>query len=266
MSEEAPASPAEVLCGAALNRLLAALKKGLVDDFQVIERLGLDTLHVVNSDVHGVVDQGTDGGTSPEARSALRFEAASIEVLCNTVCTVSLVHKQMEDLPDDSRFLFINNKVSDRLVLFVQASLIFQFVTIWDMATPVQAFLHYLRMFGFHANGGFLAFPRCLPEPNVVQQLVYMGIKALVSPFDAQAAKWAPQYQRRHDWLFDEADIVTATGHEYTKSSMFARNRYLVDNADILLTAYDGQPGGTQMTIQYAKQTGIRVCCIKPIV
>lgn len=66
--------------------------------------------------------------------------------------------------------------------------------------------------------------------------------------------------------LFGRADIVTATGHEYTKSCMFVRNRYLVDNADLLLAAFDGQPGGTEMTIRYAKQMGIQVCCIKPVI
>ena len=78
-------------------------------------------------------------------------------------------------------------------------------------------------------------------------------------------AKWAPEYRQRHDALFDKADIVTATGHQYTKSCMFARNRYLVDNADMLLAAYDGQPGGTQMTVQYARQMGIQVCMIPPV-
>ena len=91
-------------------------------------------------------------------------------------------------------------------------------------------------------------------------------ILEMVSPFDEQAAKWAPEYQRRHDQLFDQADMVTVTGHQYTKSSMFVRNRYLVDNADILLAAYDGQPGGTQMTVKYARQMGIQVCCIKPVI
>ncbi len=86
----------------------------------------------------------------------------------------------------------------------------------------------------------------------------------MVSPFDSQASKWAPEYRKRHDALFDRADIVTATGHEYTRSCMFTRNRYLVNNADMLLAAYDGQPGGTQMTVQYARQMGVQVCCIRP--
>ena len=46
----------------------------------------------------------------------------------------------------------------------------------------------------------------------------------MVSPFDAQAAKWAPEHRQRHDALFDKADIVTATGHQYTKS--FALRKY----------------------------------------
>ena len=44
--------------------------------------------------------------------------------------------------------------------------------------------------------------------------------------------------------------------NDYTKSVMFTRNRYFVDNADMLLAAYDGQTGGTQMTVKYAKQMG----------
>lgn len=88
----------------------------------------------------------------------------------------------------------------------------------------------------------------------------------MVSPFDDQAAKWKTEYQQRHRRLFQLADMTTAIGHEYTKSCIFARNRYLVNNADMLLAAYDGQPGGTEMTIRYARQQGIQVCCIRPVV
>ena len=88
----------------------------------------------------------------------------------------------------------------------------------------------------------------------------------MVSPFDGQADKRQTEYRERHDRLFSQTDLVTVTGHEYTKSCMFNRNRYLVNNADMLLAAFDGQPGGTEMTIQYARQQGIRVCCIKPLI
>ena len=85
------------------------------------------------------------------------------------------------------------------------------------------------------------------------------------------AARWAwicsppkPSLRARHDRLFAQADITTATGHAYTKSAMFRRNHYLVDNADLLLAAYDGQPGGTAMTCELARRYDVPVMKIKP--
>jgi uncharacterized phage-like protein YoqJ len=45
---------------------------------------------------------------------------------------------------------------------------------------------------------------------------------------------------------------------------MFRRNRYMVENADLLLAAYDGQPGGTATTVQYAIEVGIQVELLPP--
>ena len=90
-------------------------------------------------------------------------------------------------------------------------------------------------------------------------------ILEMVSPFDDQASKWPEEYRARHDLLFELADITTATSHIYTKSAMFIRNRYLVNNADLLLAAYDGQPGVTAMTIGYAKANGVTVQIIRPV-
>lgn len=89
-------------------------------------------------------------------------------------------------------------------------------------------------------------------------------ILEMVSPYDTQAAKWPHDLQARHDRLFALADIVTVTGHEYTKGALFARNRYIVTNADVLLAAYDGKPGGTAMTCDLARTYNIPVIKIKP--
>ena len=87
----------------------------------------------------------------------------------------------------------------------------------------------------------------------------------MVIPFDEQPAKWQLEFKVRYEHLLAEADIITCTGHEYTKGAMFTRNKYLVDNSDLLLAAYDGKPGGTQMTCEYAKRCGIDVCFIRPV-
>jgi len=91
-------------------------------------------------------------------------------------------------------------------------------------------------------------------------------ILEMVSPFDGQADKWTDDYKARHARLFREADIITATGHEYTKGCMFRRNRYLVNNADMLIAAFDGQSGGTAMTVDYALKNGIKVTLIPPTI
>ena len=89
-------------------------------------------------------------------------------------------------------------------------------------------------------------------------------ILEMAVPFEAQPAKWSQEYQNRYYRLMDDADIITCISRQYTKSCLFRRNRYLVDNADILLAAYDGQPGGTAMTVGYAHEMGIPVRTIMP--
>lgn len=97
------------------------------------------------------------------------------------------------------------------------------------------------------------------------QQYPWIGLE-MVIPFDSQPDKWNDLYKERYRVLLDKADIVTFTSHEYSKGAIFLRNRYLVDNADLLLAAYDGQPGGTQLTCNYARKAGIDVCRIPPVV
>ena len=40
---------------------------------------------------------------------------------------------------------------------------------------------------------------------------------------------------------------------------MQRRNRYLVDQATMLIAVHDGLPGGTQKTIAYAMERGIEI-------
>ena len=119
--------------------------------------------------------------------------------------------------------------------------------------------------FAHFISGGALGMDMFAAEAVVDLKEMYPWIiLEMVSPFDAQADRWNDEYRMRHDQLFTSADIVTATGHEYTKACMFRRNRYLVENADLLLAAYDGQPGGTAMTVQYAIDVGIQVELLPP--
>ncbi len=48
----------------------------------------------------------------------------------------------------------------------------------------------------------------------------------MVSPLDEQAAKWAPEYQKRHNALFDQADVYGKTRKKGKQTGFSAgRNR-----------------------------------------
>ena len=121
--------------------------------------------------------------------------------------------------------------------------------------------------FGFNESD-----PRCIDfkrrVKETIQALYDMGYRHFISGgalgMDMFAAEAVLELRARHDRLFAQADITTATGHAYTRSAMFRRNHYLVDNADLLLAAYDGQPGGTAMTCELARRYDVPVMKIKP--
>ena len=65
---------------AALDRLLAPHEQVFVDDLQMVKRLRLDSLHMVNADVDRVVDDRPDACPAPEARSAFGLDPFFIQV------------------------------------------------------------------------------------------------------------------------------------------------------------------------------------------
>lgn len=55
----------------------------------------------------------------------------------------------------------------------------------------------------------------------------------------------------------DKAEDVRFISDEYSKKSYWIRDKYMVDNCDILLAVFDGeQVGGTWITVQYAEKIG----------
>ena len=54
-------------------------------------------------------------------------------------------------------------------------------------------------------------------------------------------------------------DKQTVLSPCYTAGCMQRRNRYLVDNASLLLSVYDGSGGGTGYTVGYALQKKVEV-------
>lgn len=83
-------------------------------------------------------------------------------------------------------------------------------------------------------------------------------------PFKGQEKNWPIDSQNRYNYYLQYADEIIILNDQYTKSCMFERNKYMIDNADILIAFTDTANGGTGHAISLAKKKGIKVYIISP--
>ena len=84
-------------------------------------------------------------------------------------------------------------------------------------------------------------------------------------PCETQADKWSAEQRERYFSILAECDEVVYISRHYTPSCMFERNRYLVENSDVLLAVYNGcSKGGTVYTVKYARSMGKEIRIIDP--
>ncbi len=74
-------------------------------------------------------------------------------------------------------------------------------------------------------------------------------------PYAGQADHWAPEDRSRWQQICDASTYVTVVSNSYNRYCMQQRNQYMVDNAGVLIAAYNGSPGGTLNTMLYAIRT-----------
>lgn len=73
-----------------------------------------------------------------------------------------------------------------------------------------------------------------------------------VIPFPGQADLWKKSDQRRRYRILVSADFSVITSEHYSSTCFFIRNRYMIDKADVVVCAFNGQSGGTAYTVDYA--------------
>ena len=84
-------------------------------------------------------------------------------------------------------------------------------------------------------------------------------------PCETQAAKWNAAMRERYYGIAAQCDKETLLQTHYTPDCMDKRNRYMVDQADVLTVVWDGSPSGTGKTVRYAHQQGKSVTVIDPV-
>lgn len=85
-------------------------------------------------------------------------------------------------------------------------------------------------------------------------------------PFRNQAKDFPSDWQQRYVDILNAADEIIYVCEEYNRGCYFKRNKYMVDNSDMVITWFDGRTGGTANTIEYAKRKGRSVININGII
>lgn len=108
-------------------------------------------------------------------------------------------------------------------------------------------------------SGMALGWDMALAEAALILEL---PLTAAV-PFPAQPDLWSDAEKRRYEGILARAEKVVFLSEFKTLSAYERRNRWMIDNADIVLAYWDGSlNGGTANAIRYADRPKSR----KPII
>lgn len=85
------------------------------------------------------------------------------------------------------------------------------------------------------------------------------------SPCETQPVKWSEALRERYYNIAAQCDKETMLQTHYTPDCMDKRNKYMVDQSDVVIAVWSGKPSGTGKTVTYALAKGKPVIVIDPI-
>lgn len=86
-----------------------------------------------------------------------------------------------------------------------------------------------------------------------------------VIPFKKQTRGWGIIEKMRYRELMLRSDRIVQLYDSYQRGCYRARNHYMIDNSDVLIAIYNGEPkDGTACTVEYAKRQGKEIVIINP--
>lgn len=94
-----------------------------------------------------------------------------------------------------------------------------------------------------------------------------LGIPFIAAvPFLGQEGKWPDSSKKIYKMLLDKAaEIVIVSEGGYAAGKLQARNKWMVDHADIVIAVYNGDAtGGTANCVKYAKEHDKEMVYITP--
>lgn len=114
--------------------------------------------------------------------------------------------------------------------------------------------------------GMALGFDMICAETVIALKKRYPHIKIIGAiPCREQDSMWSTAYKARYRTLLEQLDGIRCEYDRYNGAEcMLERNRFMVNNSSLMIALFNGLPGGTKSTIDYARQQGLEIIIIKP--
>lgn len=79
------------------------------------------------------------------------------------------------------------------------------------------------------------------------------------SPYKGFESRWSRGWQQRYRQVMEQADLVRFICPGYSRDCFQRRNEWMVDRSARVIATYNGEPGGTRNTVEYARRVGVFV-------
>ena len=111
--------------------------------------------------------------------------------------------------------------------------------------------------------GMALGFDLIFAETILKLKRKYPHIKLIGAiPWSGQSLSWSDEQQKRYNKIIAKLDGICCLYDNYNRFCLHERNRYMVNNSSLIFALFDGQPGGTKTTLEYAKKQGLEILLI----
>lgn len=80
-----------------------------------------------------------------------------------------------------------------------------------------------------------------------------------VLPYRNQSDGWDDEWRARYLNVLKNADEIIILSEDYHRGCFDARNRYMIEHSQTVITYFDGVKGGTASTLKMAEKGGLKI-------
>ena len=78
-------------------------------------------------------------------------------------------------------------------------------------------------------------------------------------PYPNCDSRWSTSWRKQYADVLEAADLVQSICTQYSMAAFQMRDEWMVDHSTRVIAVYDGVPGGTKNTIEYAEKRRVEV-------